>query len=61
MPTKKPTKKGEKAYTYEEFLKTFYPKRECEQEPTPRDPKTFGSRVAEAALKKIKESPDAKS
>jgi hypothetical protein len=60
MPTRKAAKKGEKSYTYEEFLKTFYPKPKREQEPTPRDPKIFGNRLAEAALKKIKESSDTK-
>jgi hypothetical protein len=61
MATKKVTKKGEKTYSYEEFLKVFYPKPKKEQEPIPRDPKIFGSRLAEAALKKIKESTEVKS
>ncbi len=60
-PKQKGAKKGEKSYSYEEFLKTFYPKPKGEHEPIPRDPKIFGTRLAEAALKKIRESSQAQS
>jgi hypothetical protein len=54
MAHRKTRKKEEKSYSYEQFLKTFYPKPRGEGEPLPRDPKVFGSRLAEAALKKLK-------
>jgi hypothetical protein len=50
---KKKTKKAEKSYSYEEFLKTFYPKQVSELNSMPPDPRIFGGKLAEAALRKI--------
>jgi hypothetical protein len=60
MAKKRASKKEEKSYSYQEFLKTFYPRPQEERNETPRDPKVFGSKLAEAALKKIRESQEAR-
>lgn len=61
MAQTKKGKKGEREYSYEEFLKTFYPKPTGENKPKPSDPKDFGVKLAEAALKRMKSEPLGKS
>lgn len=61
MASSKKGKKAEKEYSYEEFIKTFYPKPTGENRPKPSDPKDFGTRLAEAALKRVKSEPFDKS
>lgn len=56
--TKKKTNKGEKLYSYEEYRKTFYPNPDLEQKIAPQDPKVFGRRLAEQALKEAAKSQD---
>jgi hypothetical protein len=59
--TKTETKaKGTKLYSYDEFRKTFYPDSNFEL-PTPQDPRAFGRRLGEEAVKKIKEQAQARS
>lgn len=61
MATAKKGKKVEKEYSFEEFLKTFYPKPKQRDKPKPSDPKDFGAKLAEAALRRVKSEPFGKS
>ena len=54
MPNKQTGKGREKSYSYDEYRKTFYPKPRPEHKLTFQEPKSFGGRLAEEALKKIK-------
>ena len=51
---------GAKLYSYDEFRKTFYPDSNLEL-PTPQDPRAFGRKLGEEAVKRIKEQAQARS
>jgi len=51
----KKTSKKEKNYSYYEFLREFYPNSKSKDEMVSREPKTFGSLLAEEAIKKVRE------
>jgi hypothetical protein len=53
--TKKGVKKTEKLYSYDEFRKTFYPSTDLDRKVSPQDPKVFGRKLGEEALRKIRE------
>jgi hypothetical protein len=48
-----------KFYSYNEFRRTFYPDSDLEL-PTPQDPKAFGRKLGEEAVKKIKQQAQAR-
>jgi len=50
---------GVKLYSYDEFRKTFYPDSNLELQ-TSQDPKAFGRKLGEEAVKKIKEQAQAR-
>jgi len=60
MTKKRPSKREEKSYSYQEFLNTFYPRPKAERDERPRDPKVFGTKLAEAALKRLRESQESR-
>jgi len=49
------TSKKVKTYSYDEYLKTFYP-HQIERKETLFDPHLFGDKLAEKSLKKLQES-----
>ena len=49
-----------KLYSYDEFRKKFYPDSDFEL-PTPQDPREFGRKLGEEAVKKIKQQAQARS
>lgn len=48
-----------KLYSYDEFRRTFYPGSDFEL-PTPQDPRAFGRKLGEEAVKKIKQQAQAR-
>jgi len=50
---------GVKLYSYDQFRKTFYPDSNFELQ-TPQDPRAFGRKLGEEAVKKIKEQAQAR-
>ena len=57
MPTKKPTKKAQATYSYEEYLDVFRPKPLPEHEPVrPVDPDEISKKLAEQAIKRVKQA-----
>jgi hypothetical protein len=55
MATKKGVKKTAKLYSYDEFCKTFYPRTDVDRKVSPQDPKVFGRKLGEEAVRKIRE------
>ncbi len=55
LKTKRTAKTVEKEYSYDEFRKTFYPNPDLERKISPQDPKVFGRKLGEEAVKRISE------
>lgn len=55
LPIKrKPMKRKEKMYSYDEYKKTFRIKHEKDMDTLPASPRVFGVKLAQEALRKIK-------
>jgi hypothetical protein len=59
MATKKKSTKKKiqnREYSYDEYRKAFYPK--PQPSPNPQEPEVFGARLAEEALRQLKQEED---